>query len=159
MSFEKAVELVLEHEGVLSDHSADPGGLTKYGISQRSYPNLDIASLTVEDAKAIYRKDYWDKIKGDLLPDGMATLVFDSAVNQGPARATKFMQTALGVDPDGIIGPRTLSAASRADLNKFAVRFGVERAMHYAKLPTFPIFGRGWMRRLFDVTIRVIHGP
>jgi lysozyme family protein len=158
MSFEKAVELVLEHEGVLSDHSADPGGLTKYGISQRSYPHLDIASLTVDDAKAIYRKDYWDRVKGDLLPEGMSTLVFDSAVNQGPVRAIKFMQHALGVDPDGIIGPRTLAAAKRANLHTFAVKFGVERAMHYAKLPTFPIFGKGWMRRLFDVTIKVIHG-
>lgn len=158
MSFESAIPIILEHEGGLSEHPSDPGGLTKYGISQRAYPDLDIRNLTVEQAKAIYRRDYWDKVKGDSLPEGISTLVFDSAVNQGVLRATRMLQRAVGVDADGIIGPRTLAAASRVNLRDFAVRFGVERALHYASLPTFPIFGKGWLRRLFDVTTRVIHG-
>jgi lysozyme family protein len=158
MSFETAIPLILVHEGGLSDHPHDPGGLTKFGISQRAYPDLDIRNISVEQAKAIYKRDYWDRIKGDSLPEGISTLVFDSAVNQGVPRATKMMQRALSVDADGIIGPRTLAAASRANLRDFAVRFGVERAMHYASLPTFSIFGKGWLRRLFDVTTRVIHG-
>jgi len=158
MSFDTAVSLVLEHEGGLVNHPSDPGGLTKYGISQRAYPTLDIASLTEEDAKAIYKRDYWDRVQGDLLPEGISTLVFDSAVNQGVVRATLLLQKALGVDADGIIGPRTLAAASRANPRDFAVKFGAERAVHYARLPTFPIFGRGWMRRLLDVTVRSTHG-
>jgi lysozyme family protein len=158
MTFDKAFDAVLKFEGGVSDHPSDPGGLTKYGISQRSYPDLDIANLTLDEAKAIYKRDYWDKVKGDILPAGISTLVFDSAVNQGPLRATLFLQKALGVDPDGIIGPRTIAAASRANLRAFAVRFGAERALHYARLPTFPIFGRGWMRRLLDITTQVTHG-
>ena len=158
MSFESAVELILEYEGELSNNPHDPGGLTKYGISQRAYPDLDIIDLTVEDAKAIYKRDYWDTIYGDLLPEGISTLVFDSAVNQGPLRAIMLMQKALGVEADGIIGPRTLAAASRVNLRDFSVKFGAERAFHYGKLPTFPVFGRGWMRRLLDVTTRVNNG-
>ena len=158
MGFDSAVELILEKEGGLANHPSDPGGVTKYGITQRDYPHLDIPNITVDDAKAIYRKNYWDKIKGDSLPEGISTLVFDSAVNQGVSRATRMLQRAVGTDADGIIGPRTLAAASRANLRDFAVRFGVERALHYAGLPTFPIFGRGWMNRLFDVTTRVVHG-
>lgn len=158
MTFEAAVELIFKHEGGLVEHPSDPGGLTKYGISQRSYPRLDIRNLTKEQAKDIYKRDYWDKIKGDLLPAGISTLVFDSAVNQGTLRATMFLQKALGVEADGIIGPRTVAAASRANLRDFAVKFGAERALHYAKLPTFPIFGRGWMRRLLDTTIRGVDG-
>ena len=156
--FDSAVELILAYEGGLVSNSYDPGGLTKYGISQRAYPDLDIASLTQEQAKAIYKRDYWDKIHGDILPSGIATLVFDAAVNQGISRATKMMQKALGVDADGIAGRRTFAALSKAQLLDFAAQFGVQRALHYASLPTFPIFGKGWMRRVFDVTVRVING-
>jgi lysozyme family protein len=120
---------------------------------------LDIANLTVEQVKRIYKSDYWDAIHGDILPRAIGILVFDSAVNQGPRRAIKFMQRALGVDVDGVIGPRTLTAAQSADPAEFASRFGAERALHYAALSTFDVFGRGWMRRLFDTTIKVLHGP
>lgn len=156
--FEFAVNLALAYEGGLVSNKYDPGGLTNYGISQRAYPDLDITSLTEEQAKAIYKKDYWDKIRGDMLPPGIATLVFDAAVNQGISRATKMMQKAIGVDADGIVGPRTMAALSKTSLMEFAVQFGTQRALHYASLPTFPIFGKGWMRRVFDVTARVIHG-
>ena len=158
MSFQSALDLVLKWEGEYSDHPSDPGGETKYGITKRDYPHLDIQNLTVEQAAIIYRANYWNGIKGDHLPEGISTLVFDSAVNQGVRRATRMMQRALNVDADGIIGPRTLAAASRANLLDFAVRFGTERALHYASLPTFSIFGKGWLRRLFDVTTQVIHG-
>ena len=156
--FDSAIELILAYEGGLVSNKYDPGGLTKYGISQRAYPDLDIASLTEEQAKAIYKRDYWDKIHGDYLPSGIATLVFDAAVNQGINRATKMMQKAINVDADGIIGAKTMAALSRATLMDFAVQFGTQRTLHYASLPTFSIFGKGWLRRVFDVTARVIHG-
>jgi lysozyme family protein len=158
VSFEQAFALVLESEGGYVNHPDDPGGETKYGITKRQYPSLDIANLTVEQAKHIYKSDYWDAIKGDFLPPVVAGLTFDSAVNQGVPRAIKMMQRALMVASDGVIGPRTLSAALSVDPVEFASRFGAERALHYASLETFDVFGRGWMRRLFNTTIKVIHG-
>lgn len=158
MSFDKAFALVIEHEGGWANHPNDPGGLTRYGITQRDYPDIDLMNLTLDGAKAIYKRDYWDAIKGDHLPSMIATLVFDSAVNQGVFRATRFMQKALGVSVDGIIGKQTLSAAQNADPYEFATLFGAERALHYASLSTFDVFGKGWMRRLLRTTIKVTNG-
>jgi lysozyme family protein len=158
VSFDKAFSLIIENEGGWSNHPSDPGGLTKWGITEKSYPNLDLMTLTLEQAKAIYKRDYWDAIKGDYLPPMIATLVFDSAVNQGVYRATKLMQHALRVSIDGIIGKNTIAAAQNADPYEFAVLFGAERALHYASLDTFDVFGRGWMRRLLRTTIKVTHG-
>lgn len=115
-------------------------------------------NLTLDGAKAIYKRDYWDAIKGDYLPSMIATLVFDSAVNQGVYRATKLMQKSLGVSVDGVIGKQTLAAAQNADPYEFATLFGAERALHYAALSTFDVFGRGWMRRLLKTTIKVTNG-
>lgn len=157
-AFDFAVGMVLQNEGGYVNHPADPGGETKYGITKRQYPDLDIANLTIEQAKEIYKRDYWNAISGDRLPQRVAALVFDSAVNQGPKRAIRFMQTALGVEADGIIGPRTLNAASMVDVAGFAAKLGAERALHYASLSTFDTFGKGWMRRLFDTTIKVFRG-
>ena len=159
MSFEFAVNLVLENEGGYVNHPSDPGGETKHGITKRQYPDLDIASLTIDQAKEIYRRDYWAAVKGDSLPDQIASVVFDCAVNQGPGRAIKFMQAALGVSADGIIGPRTLAAANSVSPALFVTRMMAERALHYASLSTFDVFGKGWMRRLFDVTIKVFREP
>jgi len=157
-AFDFAVEMVLENEGGYVNHPSDPGGETKYGITKRQYPELDIASLTVDQAKDIYKRDYWNAVRGDELPDQIATVVFDCAVNQGQRRAIKFMQTAHRVTPDGIIGPRTLIAARSISPELFVTRMMAERALHYASLSTFDVFGKGWMRRLFDVTIKVFRG-
>jgi lysozyme family protein len=158
MTFDNAFNLIIENEGGWANHPSDPGGLTRWGITQKQYPNLDLMTLTLDQAKAIYKRDYWDAIKGDYLPATIATLVFDSAVNQGVYRATKLMQVALQVSADGIIGSKTLSAAQNADPYEFAALFGAERALHYASLGTFDVFGRGWMRRLLRTTIKVTHG-
>lgn len=158
MSFDKAFEIILGSEGGYVNDERDPGGETKYGITKRDYPDLDIKNLTVEQAKKTYKANYWDAVKGDFLPSSVATMLFDSAVNQGPVRAIKFMQRALGVQVDGVIGPKTLSAAQSVDPEEFAVKFMAERAIHYAGLHHFDVYGRGWMRRLFDTTIKVLHG-
>jgi lysozyme family protein len=153
--FEKAVEIVLEKEGVLSDDSRDPGGLTKYGISKKAYPALDIANLTVADAIAIYRRDYWAAVRGDDLPWAFALPLFDSAVNQGPGAAIRFFQLALGVKVDGNFGPATLAAARAVQGTPDAVlaAFMAHRIVHYASLGTWPVYGRGWARRAFDVAL------
>jgi lysozyme family protein len=145
--FHRCIELVLAEEGGLSDHPADPGGLTKYGISQRAYPQLNIAALTLDDAKALYRRDYWQVLHGDQLPSGLDLLVLDCAINQGLVTAIKLLQRALQIHDDGICGPITLnhSIVSMPDVMD---AFAAERALRYELNPNEATFGRGWYRRL-----------
>ena len=89
-NWDKAIDFVLSIEGGYSNDQNDPGGETRYGISKRSYPALDIAHLTVDQAKEIYKKDYWDKLSCDDLPNGIDVIAFDTAVNMG-VNISKFM--------------------------------------------------------------------
>jgi lysozyme family protein len=148
--FHRCIDRILAEEGGLSDHPADPGGLTNYGISQRTYPQLDIAGLTLDDAKAIYRRDYWQPLHGGQLPSGLDVLVLDCAINQGPVTAIKLLQRALRIRDDGIIGPETLSAAEAA-MPGLLDTFAAERAWRYECNPQEATFGRGWYRRLFRI--------
>jgi lysozyme family protein len=139
-------------EGGLSNDSADPGGLTKYGISQRAYPQLDIANLTQDDAARIYDRDYFQAVRSGEMPPPIALAVFDSAVNQSVKTAGRLLQESLGVRDDGEIGPQTIQAL-RARLNanghaELLADFLSRRALHYATLCK-PRFERGWFRRLF----------
>lgn len=145
--FHRCINLILAEEGGLSDHPADPGGLTKYGISKRSYPTLDIANLTLANAQSIYHRDYWQPIHGDQLPPGLDLLMLDCAVNQGPVTAAKLLQRTLRIHDDGIIGPETLSAATDA-MPGLLDAFAAERALRYELNPNEATFGRGWYRRL-----------
>ena len=145
--FHRCIDRILAEEGGLSDHPADPGGLTKYGISKRSYPTLDIAGLTLDDAKALYRRDYWQVLHGDQLPSGLDLLMLDCAINQGPVTAIKLLQRTLRIQDDGIIGPETLSAAAVA-MPGLLDAFAAERALRYELNPNEATFGRGWYRRL-----------
>jgi lysozyme family protein len=148
LTFDAAVGFVLSHEGGYSNDAHDPGGETRYGISKRAYPDEDIAGLTVERARAIYRADYWDRCKCDALPGPVALLVFDSAVNQGATTAIQMLQRAVGVVADGIIGPVTLAAVSAQNGRELVVHVAAERGYRYGRTGTFQRFGRGWMRRL-----------
>lgn len=149
--FDRAFEHLIGVEGGYVNDPRDPGGETKYGISKRAYPDLDIASLTLDDAKGIYRRDYWEALKCDDLPAAIAVGTFDCGVNQGTGRAARILQQSLGVAADGIIGPQTLAAAKDADAGSAAADMLARRAIHYSGLPTFGRFGRGWMNRLFSV--------
>ena len=146
--FQRCIELVLAEEGGLANHRRDPGGLTKFGISQRSYPDLNIAALTRETATAIYRRDYWNPVHGDELPDGLDLLLLDSAINQGPATAIRLLQEALGVAVDGVLGPITLANARRT-LPNVLLEFCALRAWRYEINRNEDAFGKGWFRRLF----------
>ncbi len=160
--FERAFAVVLGSEGGLSLDPADPGnwtgarcgagrlGGTKYGISASAYPGLDIAGLTVEGAQAVYRRDYWDRVCGDALPGPLALLVFDAAVNNGVSRAVQWLQGALGVVADGVIGPATLAAVRgrSGDGAALMAEFQAMRLVFMAGLPTWKRFGGGWARRL-----------
>lgn len=143
--FDRALALVLRHEGGLVDDPKDPGGLTNFGISQRAYPNVNIRALDQVAAGAIYRRDYWDAIKGDQLPEGLAICVFDAAVNMGVDKAIRLLQKACAVQVDGILGPNTLRAASR--LPDAVARFSADRAIAYTGIRNFDLYGRGWLRR------------
>ena len=150
-NFKKAVSLTLEAEGVLSDHPDDKGGLTKYGISKRAYPDLDIANITKEQAVAIYRRDYWDKCKCEVLPYPLDVWVFDTSVNHGVKKAVRILQETLGVATDGIIGPKTLNAANKAGadaVNTYALR----RLYAYAETESWQTFKKGWLNRLIRLT-------
>ena len=120
-NFDLAIPTVLQHEGGYSKDPDDPGGETNFGISKRSYPDVDIANLTVDDAKAIYQRDYWVPLMLDQVNDqAVATKVFDTAVNIGKSRAVKFLQRAVQnagggiVDVDGGMGPQTLAAVNQS---------------------------------------------
>ena len=145
--FHRCIDRILTEEGGLSAHPADPGGLTNYGISQRSYPTLDIAALTLDAAKALYRRDYWQPIHGDQLPPGLDLLLLDSAINQGAGTAIKLLQQALRIKDDGVLGPITLTAAERA-LPDVLDNFAAERVLRYEFNRNEAVFGRGWYRRL-----------
>lgn len=145
--FHRCISVILGEEGGIANHRKDPGGLTNYGISQRSYPTLNIAALTLDDAKAIYRRDYWTPIRGDELPSGLDLTLFDCAVNQGVPTAIQLLQQVLGLKTDGHIGPKTLNLASTAMPNLLDA-FAAERALRYEFNRNEETFGRGWYRRL-----------
>lgn len=148
MTFDQAFETVIGHEGGYVDHPSDPGGRTKYGISQRAYPNEDIPNLTLARAKEIYKRDYWDKVRGDELPDAIALQVFDAAVNQGVRSAIRMLQGAVGVNVDGVYGPVTHAAVWRTNPVLLAIRFNASRLEFLTTLPHWAQFGRGWARRV-----------
>lgn len=146
--FERCINLILIEEGGMANLRRDPGGLTKYGISQRAYPNLDIASLTSRQALEIYQRDYWTPIQGDALPVGMDYLVLDCAINQGVGAAIKLLQEAARTAVDGVLGTQTLEATRRA-MPGILGEFCALRAWRYEINKNEDVFGKGWFRRLF----------
>jgi lysozyme family protein len=148
MNFEQSFDALLGHEGGLVDHPSDPGGITKYGISQRSYPAEDIRALTVERAREIYRRDYWGPAGCDAAPDCIRFDLFDAAVNSGVKTAIKLLQAAVGEAEDGALGPLTLQAAQSMPGPRLVARFLGRRLDLMAGLATWPAFGRGWARRI-----------
>lgn len=156
--FDRAFRVVIGHEGGYVNHPDDPGGETKFGISKRSYPNEDIATLTLERAKEIYRADYWDRLRADELPLQVAIPLFDFAVNSGVASAVLALQAVVGARRDGVIGPKTIDAVKRADIAKTVVELQAERIVFLAGLATFKAFGRGWSRRVISTAIEALYG-
>jgi lysozyme family protein len=150
MNFNDCITPLLRHEGGYVNHPADPGGETKFGITIRRYPHLDIFNLTREQAIEIYRRDWWDKLKIDLLPPHIRYMVFDCAVNCGAGNAIKMLQRLAKVNADGIIGPVTAAAAAKVSIKDYATK----RREYYQNLvyrkPSMRVFLLGWLRRVKD---------
>ncbi len=159
-NYDKCLEAILHHEGGYVNHPKDPGGETNLGVTKRVYEEFggtkDMKDLTVEDVAPIYKKGYWDKMKGDELPGGLDLCVFDFGVNAGPGRAAKYLQTMIGSTPDGGIGPMTLKATAdyvaEHGIEKSIENYQSARQSYYEKLSTFDTFGRGWTRRVTETT-------
>lgn len=155
MQFDDAFHRLLGHEGAYSNHPSDPGGATMWGVTERvaraeGYDG-HMMNYPVEDAKRVYRKKYWDAIRADDLPTGIRYAVFDAAVNSGPAQALKWLQRAIGAEDDGVIGPQTIMMARAANPD-FAVRRMVGMRLAFmVGLANWPMFSRGWAKRLADV--------
>ena len=154
-NFEQSLKMILHHEGLYVNHPSDPGGSTMLGVTQavwedwvdRPVTEEEMKSLTVDDVTPIYKKNYWDRIKGDALPSGVDFAVFDLAVNGGTGRGAKMLQKVVGVTQDGGIGPQTLGAVSRVDPSDIIEQYAAAREAFYRRLKTFDTFGRGWLRR------------
>lgn len=140
----------LGHEGGYSNHQGDPGGETKWGISRRSYPHLDIKNLTVEEAAEIYDRDYLEPLRYKEYHDGVGYQLFDLAVHSGIRQAIKLLQKAINVKQDGVIGPITLRRLGTLAESDVIMLLIAARIDFLTDLPTWSTFGKGWMRRLAD---------
>ena len=148
MNFDDAIGRVLGLEGGLVDNPNDPGGLTQWGVSQRSYPDVDIRRLTRAGACCIYKKDFWDKVHADELFDGVAYQTLDFAVNSGIQTAIRYLQRALGVADDGHWGPVTAAAAQAMGESDQIMRLNAERLEFMVKCSNWLDASRGWSRRI-----------
>lgn len=158
--FETCVVFVLAHECVFKHNGLavvehdpnDPGGTTFCGIDQRSHPGIDIAALTMGDAKRIYRLEEWTKCRCELLKPAWDLALFDTAVNIGAHRAVKLLQAAVDAKVDGFIGPVTIAAVNRAALDVLG-EFIDLRESYYRSLPENlkTHYLAGWLNRLTDL--------
>lgn len=155
MDFDTAFTILLKHEGDYSDHPSDPGGQTRYGVTEAVAREVgyrgDMRELPIDLAKRIYRERYWNAVRADELPESVRYAVFDGAVNSGPRQAILWLQRAVGVKADGIIGPQTLAAVRAADPERLLRRILAQRLRFMTGLPNWPAFGRGWARRIADL--------
>lgn len=152
MNFDAAFDILLKHEGGFSNHSADPGGATRYGITEAVAREVgykgDMRELPLDLAKRIYKDRFWDAIKAEQLPPTLRYPLFDSAVNSGPGQAVKWLQRALGVKDDGVIGPQTIAAANAGNPDALRMRMLSQRLKFMAGLAHWPAFSRGWALRI-----------
>lgn len=165
----KCLPITLAHEGGMSMVRADPGNWTggkvgvgvlkgtKYGIAASAYPNLDIKNLTIPDVLPIYKKNYWDKVRGDDLPAGVDLTIFDYGVNSGPSRGAKELQRVLKMNAvDGIIGQGTLNVVSAADGKTVIQGVNARRMSFLRGLAIWKTFKNGWTRRVADIEAKSV---
>lgn len=148
MTFDDIFDRLIGHEGGYVDDPDDPGGETNWGVSKRSYPEVDIKNLTRSDARAIYLWDFWVPLRGEDLHDGIAYQLFDFAVNSGIQTAIRYFQRALGVADDGHFGPASLAASQAMSESDQILRLNAERLDFMTRTKNWPAHGKGWARRI-----------
>jgi lysozyme family protein len=160
MNFDTAFDRLIGHEAGYSDDKRDPGNWTggrvgvgdlkgtKYGIAANTYPDIDIKSLTVDQAKAIYYRDWWLKVGADEIDGAVIFQLWDFAVNAGMSTAKRALQRAVGVADDGKIGQRTIAAIKAMSVTDVLMRFNAQRLRFYTSLSTWPTYGKGWTNRV-----------
>jgi lysozyme family protein len=161
--FDAALAETLGHEGGWAKHPDDPGGSTMRGITKATYEaylgrpitDRELKNIPDDHLRDIYKTRYWDKVRGDELPPALALAVFDFAVNSGPARAIRHLQSVVGVSPDGAIGPKTMAAVdsyiAKHGLDNLIKSYSFSRLSFLRDLKTWRVFGRGWERRVIAV--------
>ena len=162
-NFEQCLALVLKEEGGYVNNPKDPGGRTNYGVTQKVWEEYvghpvteeDMHNLTALDVTPLYKKNYWDKIRGDELPYGVDYACFDLAVNSGVSRAAKFLQQALGVSADGVIGPATMDALEASNARQVATDICEKRLQFLQSLPTWGTFGAR-ITRVENIAFRMV---
>lgn len=167
--FRACLPRILKHEGGYVDHPDDPGGATNLGVTlatARAYKldmdrdgdvdKADVKALNPATVAPVYHRGYWLASSADICPPGLDYMVFDCAINQGVGRAVRWLQQVAGVAPDGMIGPKSKAAIAALDPSKAVKAYSALREAHYRSLPTFKTFGKGWMRRLLDVSVQAL---
>jgi len=158
-NFDKCLSITLRHEGGWADHPKDPGGATMKGVTIGTYAQFkgrkvtkdELRNISDAELRTIYRRNYWDKVRGDDLPAGLDLVAFDGAVNSGPARGARWLQQGVGVAADGKIGPATIAAAKAAPVSPAIAASCDARLEFLHRLKTWPTFGRGWQSRVDDI--------
>jgi lysozyme family protein len=160
-NFELCLKKMLAHEGGYVNHPQDPGGMTNLGVTKRVWEEWvghevdekQMRALTPETVAPLYKRKYWDAVRADELVAGVDYCVFDVAVNSGPGRAIKFLQSSVGTTPDGGFGPATLAAVKKAeeDPARLIELYCAKRLEFLQSLKTFETFGKGWSRRVAEV--------
>jgi lysozyme family protein len=152
MSFEDAFQALLVYEGDYSNDARDPGGETRYGITEavaRRYGYQgDMKALSLTTAQEIYRKHYWARLRLDELPPMLRYPMFDAAVHSGPGQSARWLQRAVGVADDGIIGPVTLEATRQRPVEWTRASILSQRLDFLTRLTGWDTYGKGWAARL-----------
>ena len=158
-NFDKALAALLVHEGGFVNHPDDPGGMTNLGCTRATWEEhcghpVDekaMRALTPKDVAPLYKRKFWDKVRGDDLPSGVDYTVFDAAINSGPGRAAKWLQACVGVEVDGAIGPKTMAAVSAMNPKQLIEDYSKRRLSFLMDLRHWGTFGKGWSRRVAEV--------
>ena len=152
MNFSQAFDLLITHEGGFSNHPDDPGGATMYGVTEavaraEGYTGA-MRDLTLDFAKSVYQKRYWDACKCDQMPDPLRYPLFDAAVNSGTGQSIKWLQMAVGVKADGILGSITQQSVNVAPAQATRQKMLGARLRFMTELKNWPTFAKGWSRRI-----------
>jgi len=157
MNFDQAFDLLISHEGGFSNRplSDDPGGATMYGVTEKvaranGYVG-HMKDLTLDFAKSVYRKSYWDACNCDQMQDSLRYPLFDAAVNSGVTQAIKWLQSSVGVKADGVIGPMTLHAVNMAAPQVVRQQMLGKRLAFMTRLPNWSANAKGWSRRIASI--------